>query len=58
MVTAILLLASSATLAAASMLRLRRRRQPLRHAGIPVMLSSWADGQELTVAVHLQRKQR
>ena len=34
-------------------------RRPTRHQdGMPVMLSSWADGHESMVAVHLRRRNR
>ena len=58
MSAAIIALASTAGLTVGCLVRLYRRRQPQRHAGMPVMLSGWSDGHESTVAVHLQRNRR
>ncbi|MRW89454.1 hypothetical protein GJ699_05610 [Duganella sp. FT80W] len=58
MLAAILVLIGVAGLAAHWLYRHFLRRTPRLQDGMPVMLSSWADGHESTVAVHLRRRSR
>lgn len=58
MFAAILILAGIAGIAGHWLYRHYLRPPRRLHDSSPVMLSSWADGQESTVAVHLRRTRR
>ncbi|MQA41542.1 hypothetical protein [Rugamonas aquatica] len=61
MFAAIIVLVGTAAvggLAASWLFRHYFRRPQRRQTGVPVMLGSWSDGHESTVAVHLRRGQR
>jgi hypothetical protein len=58
MFAAILVLAGVAGVAAHWLYRNYLGRPKRLQGGMPVMLSSWADGQESMVAVHLRRRNR
>jgi hypothetical protein len=58
MFAAILVLAGVAGVAGHWLYRNYLRRPRRLQNGMPVMLSSWADGQESMVAVHLRRRGR
>ncbi|MYM35707.1 hypothetical protein GTP38_15340 [Duganella sp. FT94W] len=58
MLAAILVLIGIAALAGHWLYRNYLRRPTRLRDGMPVMLSSWDDGQESMVAVHLRRRSR